>query len=377
MKVLITGTHFTPAQAVIEELLKNPETEIVYLGRKYARDGEKVKSMESEVLPKLDVKFIPIVTGKLNRFLSIQTILSFLKTPIGFIQAFYYLLKESPDLIVSFGGFTGMPVVVCGWFLSTPSIIHEQSLKMGLSNLISSIFADRVGLSFENTKVPSLINPKKIVVTGNPVRKDFFELEKQPSKEIKNFVASAKKPLVLITAGNQGSHFINLQVEDKWEELTNIAAVVHQTGDSKYDDFANLKKHESPNYLIKKWVSEDDMAYLMGKSDLVISRAGMNTLTELALKGTPSLMIPISVGNEQKTNAHFFAKNGLGEVLEEKKTTPEIFIGKIKEMLDKRTGLKRSAENAKKVVILNAPQKLVQEILTLKNSIDQYDLNFK
>jgi UDP-N-acetylglucosamine--N-acetylmuramyl-(pentapeptide) pyrophosphoryl-undecaprenol N-acetylglucosamine transferase len=166
MKVLITGSHFTPAQAVIEKLLEVPDLEIVYLGRRFARDDDKAASVESRILPKLGVRFIPITAGKLNRFFSFGTIISFLKTPVGFIQSFYYLLKEQPDLIVSFGGFTGMPVVVCGWLLSIPSLIHEQSLKMGLSNWISSFFADRVATSFKETKLPGLLNAEKIVVTG-------------------------------------------------------------------------------------------------------------------------------------------------------------------------------------------------------------------
>src|SRR3990167_5293302 len=99
MKVLITGSHFTPAQAVIEKLLEIPDLEIVYLGRKYARDDDKALSVESKILPELGVKFIPISAGKLNRFFSFGTIISLLKTPIGFIQSFYYLIKEKPDLI--------------------------------------------------------------------------------------------------------------------------------------------------------------------------------------------------------------------------------------------------------------------------------------
>ena len=323
MKILITGSHFTPAQAVIEKLLEIPDLEIVYLGRKYARDDDKAASVESQILPKLGVKFIPIIAGKLNRFFSIYTIISFLKTPVGFFQSFYYLIKEKPDLIVSFGGFTGMPVVVCGWFLSIPSLIHEQSLKMGLSNLISGFFASKIALSFEETKVLSYLNSGKITVTGNPIRKEFLNPEK-PSKEIKSFIESAKKrdrDLVLITAGNQGSHFINLTVEDKLLELTKIASVIHQTGDSKFDDYSNLEKHQSENYLISKWIKGEDMSFILDHADLVISRAGMNTLLELAIKSVPALMIPIPVGREQKQNAFFFKKLGLGEVLNEKEIT--------------------------------------------------------
>ncbi len=379
MKILITGSHFTPAQAVIEKLLQIPDLEIVYLGRKYARDDDKAASVESKILPSLGVKFIPIIAGRLNRFFSLYSVIAFLKTPIGFFQSFYYLLKEKPDLIVSFGGFTGMPVVVCGWLLSVPSLIHEQSLKMGLSNLISSIFAEKVAVSFKETKLPGFLNAKKITVTGNPIRKEFLGHEK-PSKEAESFVKSAnrrKKPLILITAGNQGSHFINLIVEDKLSELLKTAVLIHQTGDSKYDDYSNLEKHKSENYLVNKWIKAEDMNFILENADLVVSRAGMNTLLELALKSTPALMIPIPVGSEQKNNAAYFKKLGLGEVLLEKEITPEIFVKKIKDMLDRRVGLKHLAIQTKKAVVMDAEKRLVQEILIMLNNQTNFHLNFK
>lgn len=379
MKVLITGSHFTPAQAVIEKLLQIPDIEIVYLGRKYARDDDKAASVESKILPEMGVKFIPITAGRLNRFFSLYSIIAFLKTPIGFVQSFYFLLKEKPDLIVSFGGFTGMPVIVCGWLLSVPSLIHEQSLKMGLSNWISSFFANKVATSFKETKISYFLNQEKIVVTGNPIRKELLN-SSVPSKNIKDFISSLKrrkKDLVLITAGNQGSHFINLIVEDKLLELTKTAVIIHQTGDSKYDDYSNLEKHHSENYLVHKWIKAEDLSFVLDNADLVICRGGMNTLLELAIKSVPALMIPIPVGREQKQNAHYFKKLGLGEVLEEKQITPVVFMAKIKEMLDRKMGLKNLARTAKKEVVLDADQRLVQEILLLLNLQTNYYLLFK
>lgn len=378
MKVLITGSHFTPAKAVIEKLLEIPNTEIVYLGRKLARDDDNALSVESKILPGLGVKFIPITAGKLNRFLSLGTVISFLKTPVGFIQSFYHILKVQPDLIVSFGGFTGLPVVVSGWCLSIPSLVHEQGLKMGLSNLISGFFANKIAVSFEDFKKPKLLNPEKFIVTGNPVRKEFLQPQVANSKDIGDFVKSkSAKPLILVTAGNQGSHKINLLVEDTLEQLTEFAQLIHQTGDSKYDDFSNLKKHESNSYLVKKWIDSPDLSFSSDKADLVISRAGINTLIELALKSTPALMVPISIGTEQKNNAKYFANIGLGETIEEEKLTPKIFLDKIKEMLSKKEKLKKSAETVKKNIILHGEQRLVQEILIIENGLRNPGLNFK
>lgn len=380
MKVLVAGAHLTPALAVIKKLLEIPDIEIVYIGRKYARDDDSAKSVESEILPKLSIKFIPITAGRLNRFFSFQTIISFIKTPIGFIQAFYYLCKEQPDIIVSFGGFTGLPVVICGWFLSVPSIIHEQGLKMGLANLISSFFTEKIAITFSETRLPEFINKEIIIITGNPIRPEFLATKISGSYEIVEFVKRAnikKKPIILITAGNQGSHFINLLVEDKLSEFTEIAAIIHQTGESKFDDFSNLKKYVSPNYLAKKWIEVADLSYVLDKADLVVSRAGINTLIELSLKSVPVLIIPIPIGSEQREGAKFFTDLGLGETTEEEKLTPDIFLQKIKSMISRKKILKESAGNTKKIILLDGEKRLVQEILLLKHRTDNFELNFK
>lgn len=379
MKILVTGAHLSPAQAVIEKLLELPDTKIVYIGRKHARDDDKTASVESVVLPKLGVKFISITAGKLNRFFSFQSLFSFLNTPVGFVQAFYHLLKEQPDLIVSFGGFTGLPVVVSGWMLSVPILIHEQGLSMGLANYLSSFFADKIAVSFEKFKIPFLINSGKIVVTGNPLRREFLDGKIDQKKEIKSFTDKAikgKNPIIFVTAGSQGSHKINLVIEDKLGEITKIAAVVHQTGESKFDDFNNLKKYESDNYLVKKWIDAPEFAYALEKADLTICRGGMNTLIELSMKSAPALIIPIPIGSEQKENARFFSKLGLGEVLEEKQLTPDLFLRRVKDLLSKKLTLKSDAENAKKTVLPGAENRLVQEILKMENQQEKLSLGY-
>ena len=102
MKILLTGTHFTTTVATIEEFKKYPKVELVYVGRRTTREGDSSRSVESTELPKLGVKFIPIIAGRLQISFTIYTISSLLKIPIGFIQAFFIILQEKPDVILSF-----------------------------------------------------------------------------------------------------------------------------------------------------------------------------------------------------------------------------------------------------------------------------------
>jgi UDP-N-acetylglucosamine--N-acetylmuramyl-(pentapeptide) pyrophosphoryl-undecaprenol N-acetylglucosamine transferase len=379
MKVMVAGSHFSPAQAVIEELLQTEDVEIVYLGRKYTRDDDSAKSPESQIFPKMGVKFIPITAGKLNRFFSIGSVISFLKTPVGFIQSFYYILKEQPDLIISFGGFTGLPVVVCGYLLSVPVLIHEQGLRLGLSNLISAIFADKVAVSFKSFKIPAYLNPYKFTVTGNPVRKEFLEKNVKPDGGVAKFIKNLKPstPLILVTAGNQGSHKINLLVEDTLTELVKTSAVIHQTGDSKFADFDNLKKHESKNYLVKKWVSAADLSFILDRADMAVTRAGINTLVELSLKSVPSLIVPLPVGSEQKENARYFSGLGLGETAEEKSLTPASFLERVSAILGIQKTAREKAESVKQEILLNAEKRISQEALILLDFKEHPELEFR
>lgn len=372
MKVLITGSHFTPAWAVIEELKKHQGIEITYLGRKNTQEGDPSLSAESQVLPRLGIKFIPLICGRLQRSFTLYTIPSLLKIPLGFFQSFYCLLKEKPDVILSFGGYVSVPVVIAGWLLSTPIIIHEQTLISGLANTISSWFADKVAVSF-----PKEYNfcGKKVVLTGNPMRKELTQGNLQAGKDIDLLTAGAKRenlPLVFITGGSQGSHLINQVVSEIISDLVKVSCVVHQTGDSKLLDYEKLlevrEKLQYPErYLVAKWIDSRDLKAILQQAALVVSRGGINTLLELAYFQIPTLVIPIPYiyKNEQVVNAKFFEKAGLTHLLLQENLTAESLLGKIKQMLKNSRELKKRAENARGVVIPDASKRLTLETILL------------
>jgi len=400
MKVLITGAHFTPAQAVIEELVKSgsadmrsmtlrdrrvgdSDVDIVYVGRKSTREGDKTPSIESQVLPKMGVKFVPIIAGRMRRYISIGTFVSLFKIPIGFIHAFIILLKEKPDVVVSFGGYVAVPVVFNAWLLNIPIIIHEQTLVSGLANTFSALFADKIAVSFNGNYS---FNKDKILVTGNPMRKKIINPVAKGSNEIEEMISKAekhKKPLILVTGGNQGAHSVNLLIEEALPELLKKYVVVHQTGDSSFKDYERLLEMRSRNefgmtagivspsmYLPMKWISEDDMGRLYQNIDLAISRCGANTLLELSFHQVPTIMIPLAfvTKDEQTKNAKYFSAKGLGKMLIQKGLTAKKLVVEIEEIVtDKK--FKENAKNAKEVVILDAEKKLAQEILLLEYKV--------
>lgn len=372
MKVVITGTHFTPAQAVIEKLKNYPDVEIVYVGRKYTQEGYKTNSAESQVLPRMGVKFFPVTSGRLQRSFTLYTLPSLLKIPIGFIQSFYILLKEKPDVVLSFGGYIGVPIVVSAWLLSIPVIIHEQTLITGLANTISSHFADKVAVSF-NKKYS--FSEDKVIFTGNPMRETIIHPDAKLRKEIRQIFRESKSrnlPLILVTGGNQGSHVINQALKESLESLTQRACIIHQTGDSKFRDYEELviKKEEIEHpqrYVVSKWLNDNDLGSILRKADLAVSRAGVNTLLELAFFGVPALLIPLPYlyKNEQNVNAQHFADLGLAHVLPQRNLSGETLLEDIGKMLDRLKDLKKAAKEAKREVVPAAAERLALETYLL------------
>lgn len=366
MKIILTGTHFTTALAVAEELKKTKGVRLVYVGRKFTMEGDNTPSVESQVLPKQGVKFIPIITGRLQRSFTLFTIPSLLKLPIGLVQSLFIILSEKPDVIVSFGGYVSVPIIIIGWLFSIPILIHEQTLVSGLANRIGSFFANKIALSFD---YPYSFSTNTIL-TGNPLRDEIlhpkYELLDLEYKKLFNQAKKEKLPLILITGGNQGSHTINKFIEKILKDLTKLYFVIHQTGDSKFGDFERLSLLQNEHYLVKKWIDKE-IGAVLSKIDLVISRAGANTLVELAFFGKPALVIPFEAlsHDEQNKNAAFFENLGLARKLPQSKLSEETLLSSIKEMISGLTILNQKAKMAKRAVYVDAAKRLSLEILLL------------
>lgn len=364
MKILLTGAHFTPALAVISELKKISNMTLVYVGRFHTMESDKVYSAESKIIPTHGVTFYGIDAGRVQKHFSIAAVLSILKLPVGFLQSFLILLKESPDVIVSFGGYVSVPVVICAWLLSIPIVIHEQTLVSGLANTLGALFADRICLGFRENVHKST----KMIFTGNPIREEVLNSDKLLSQGLEDIFQESKRhnfPVILITGGNQGSHVINIQIEKIISELFNLAYVIHQTGQSEFKDYERLIQYRSSRYVPVKWVGEE-IGSVLSKTDLIVGRAGVNTLLEASYWSIPALVIPISYlyQNEQQKNAEFFQALGLCKILKQDDLEDRL-LGEIKDMLKNLKFLTSKAGEAKKIVIKDAAARITAEILSV------------
>lgn len=372
MKLLIAvggGGHFASALAVIDRLPK--DWEILIVGRKHAFEGDEVLSFEYQTAQRHGIPFVALTTGRLQRKLSPHTFTSLAKIPVGLAQSFKILKDFRPDVMVSFGGYIAVPVAIAAKMLKIPIVVHEQTLRAGLANTITSKFADKICVSWKYSE--QFFPKEKTVLTGNPLRKEF--LENLNHSQIRS---NNKIPLIYVTGGSGGAHGINILVERSLERLLEHNLIIHQTGDSKeYEDYNRLMRlkdmlhsHLQKRYEVTKFVSPDHVASMLLNADLVISRSGIGTVTELLYLGKPCLLIPLPHGqqNEQLTNAQFVQSTGLGEYYEQETLTPDLFVEKVEEMLTNIAKYKDHAIQTHKMIKKDAADKIIEIIQNEKKA---------
>jgi UDP-N-acetylglucosamine--N-acetylmuramyl-(pentapeptide) pyrophosphoryl-undecaprenol N-acetylglucosamine transferase len=311
-KIVLTGGHgATTAYALIEELKKDKTWQIHWIGSQKAIEGKSVVSLEFNVFPSLGVICHHIHTGRLHRKFTKQAIISLFKLPIGFLQSLKLILTIRPNIIISFGGFAGFPVVLAGWIFRVPIIIHEQTSVIGLANKMSIPFANKIALARpESLKYfPS----KKSVVIGNPMVANILDVKS------KNKIGNP--PTIFITCGSRGSQIINNVIETSLIKILNKYKVIHQTGSPDYQKFLNLKnsleKNLQKNYQVHESIDPRKMANFYEEADFIIARAGANTVWEIINVARPAILIPIpwTRYDEQTKNAEIAVKANIALLL--------------------------------------------------------------
>lgn len=345
MKIAITGGHLAPALSVIEALPK--DAEILYIGRKHALEGDRSVSLEYGVITQRGINFAILQTGRLQRTLTRYTIPSLAKVPIGLAKSILILRKFKPDVVLGFGGYVSFPIILAAKALKIPIVIHEQTLEAGAANKALAKFAKKICISFESSRKHF---PKdKIVFSGNPLRQSILNPKRK-------YEIESAGPVIYITGGSLGSHSINSLVEKSLNQLISKYVVIHQTGSSfKFKDFEKmailkqgLNNDKRNRYIVAKYFLPEEIGEILKASELVVSRAGINTVSELIVLEKPSFLIPLpnSQKDEQMKNAQFLKNLGLGEVKEQKNLTPQAFLLTINQMMQNIDKYKLSSKQS-------------------------------
>ena len=317
MKIVIAGGHHSSALPVIHELNRQfPDVQIIWLGHKYSLKGDKTPTLEFYEVTALGIPFYEVKAGKLYKTFNLGRLL---KVPFGFFQSLILLIKIKPDIILSFGGYLAVPVVMAGWLLQIPSVTHEQTVAVGYANKLIAKFAKKILISWPQSQ--KYFPGKNTVLTGLPLRKEIH-------KVITNsFDVNISIPTVYLTAGKTGSVKINEFILKHLDSILQNVNLIHQCGDhSVYKYFERLSsrydqiKGRTPGrYHVRKFVFDNEIGEAYGKSNFVISRAGAHTVSELLALEKPAILIPIPwvSHNEQYKNAKLLSDAGLAVILDE------------------------------------------------------------
>jgi len=351
MKIVFTGGgtmgSVTPLLAVAEKMQQvEPTTDFFWIGTK--------SGPEKQLVEKYNIKFSAISGGKLRRYFSWQNFLDPFRVIAGFFQSIKFLRQTKPDVIITAGAFISVPVVWAGWFLRIPSIVHQQDIIPGLANRLMAWPAKKITVTFEESL--KKFYPKKTVWAGNPVRKSVLTGSKE--RAVKEFGLEKDLPTVLIVGGGTGSLAINKLVVEAMEKLVDFCQVVHVTGGNKLE-----AKKQNSRYHFYEFLT-DKMNDAIAAADIVVSRAGLGFLTELAAWGKPVILLPLP-GTHQEANANYFSRRNAAWVLNQKETDSENFSQTIASLLYNDSDKANLSRNIKSIMKWDADQAMVDIIWEL------------
>lgn len=321
-----TGGHIYPGLAVADSLRQKfikagRDVKIIWLGSLSKMDKEIVlNSVDKDGRACAD-KFYGVPSGKLRRYFSLQNFFDLFKIFFGFVCAFFILLKNRPAFLFSKGGFVSVPPCAAARLLGIKVYTHECDFTPGLATRINSKFASKVLLSYEETKeFFSNGTSPKFVVTGNPVRPAFYQADARFGLEFLGVTAAQKKakPILLVMGGSLGAAQINELVWKNLSWLCERFIVVHQTGQKNAALLpSDLTEEEKAAYHPYAFIYKE-MPSVIACADIVLSRAGANSIWECASLKKPMVLVPLEgagTRGDQVDNAEYFERRGAAIVL--------------------------------------------------------------
>lgn len=357
-----TGGHIYPGLAVADELRgiakeSGFDIKIYWFGNSRGMDRTLVEKSGSAD------KFIGIPSGKLRRYFSFRNFLDLFKIIGGFFVSFVSLLRIKPAVLFSKGGFVSVPPCMAAWLLRIPVFTHECDFTPGLATRLNSRFASRILVSYSQTKAyfPKKMQPR-IAVTGNPVRPVFYSADPERGR---SFLFSGKKtdsskPVLIVLGGSLGAHQLNELVVDNLDWLTERFYVVHQCGE-KDSGFVPAR---TERYLPYPFIYEQ-MPDVIACADIVLSRAGANTIWESSVLGKPSVLVPLSgsgTRGDQVDNARFFEETGAAIVLAGSDVDSSKLRSALEKLLDSSTR-RQMAERSLSLSAGKKPSRFIAELI--------------
>jgi UDP-N-acetylglucosamine--N-acetylmuramyl-(pentapeptide) pyrophosphoryl-undecaprenol N-acetylglucosamine transferase len=335
-KIVMTGGgtagHVTPNIALMPAL-KEAGYEITYIGS--------YQGMEKDLIEAQGIPYYGIASGKLRRYFDLKNFSDPFKVLKGYGEAIRLMKQIKPDIVFSKGGFVSVPVVLAAKHCHIPAIIHESDITPGLANKIAVHGAKKVCCNFPETM--RYLPEGKAVLTGSPIRQELFLGNADAARTLCHITANSR-PVLLIVGGSSGSKVINDAVRASLSELLEQFSVIHLCGKGNLDNSLD----GVTGYTQMEYASKE-LPDIFALADLVISRAGANSICELLALHKPNILIPLSAAasrGDQILNARSFQKQGFSYVLEEENLSKETLLCAVSTVFDNRETYRRAMEGS-------------------------------
>jgi len=342
-----TGGHIYPALAIIDKIKEEePNSEILYIGTK--------NRMEKEIVPSYGIKYIGIEISGFKRKLTLdnfKTISKYLKARKECIKI---IEKFKPDVVIGAGGYVTGPVIWAAKKLKKKTFIHEQNSVVGLANKYLSRYADKIGVCFESAK--ENLPKEKVYLTGNPCSDKAINSK---SVDLSLYGLSKDKKTILIVMGSLGSKTINEKIMSFIDSFENkdyqILFVVGK-------DYLQINKNVKLPSNIKLVSYIENLPGVMKNIDLLISRSGASTISEITALGVPTIFIPSPyvTNNHQYKNAMDLVNRKAALIIEEEKLNKETLIKEIDRVLSNDKNYETLKKNVSKIGIKNSSDKIYE-----------------
>jgi UDP-N-acetylglucosamine--N-acetylmuramyl-(pentapeptide) pyrophosphoryl-undecaprenol N-acetylglucosamine transferase len=349
MKVLIaaggTGGHIYPGIAVAKEIMRrDTASEVLFVGT--------TRGLETRIVPENGFQVSLINSAGLKNVGLIGQLKGLAVLPKSFLEARTLLKEFKPDVVVGAGGYVSGPVLMMASLMRIPTLVMDSNALPGFTNRRLAMFVDKAALTFEDA-LPFF--GRKGVVTGNPVRKEFFEIGDPVSSD---------KVRLLVFGGSQGARAINNAVLDAIAKLdSNELEITHQTGDAEFERIRTAYEQAGwKNADVRPYIS--DMVTQFAKSDLIICRAGATTCAELAAAGKASIMVPLptAADDHQRKNAEALQRVGASRMILQSDLNGDVLAREITKLTSEPDLIEQMEAAAKKLARADAAEATVDLI---------------
>ena len=346
-----TGGHIYPAVAIANELKAQfPDATFLFVGAK--------DKMEMQKVPQAGYKIEGLWIAGLQRKITVQNAMFPIKLASSLLKSFFILKRFKPDVVIGTGGFASGAVLKVASMLGIPTVIQEQNSYPGITNKLLAKKANSICVAYENLE--RFFPKDKLHFTGNPVRQDLMEVASKKEEAIAHFKLDASKKTLLILGGSLGARRINQLIEKELDFLLQLDfQIIWQCGKHYLNEYS--KYNEKENVQITAFIDRMDLVY--AAADVVISRSGASSVSELCIVGKPTIFIPSpNVSEDHQTkNAKAIVERGAAILIKESNLDDEFKI--VFEAIVKDQGkLQNLTENIKKLAKPNATKAIVEEI---------------